>query len=154
MSHHVFVYGTLLYDEVVFGLTGAIIPSIVDAALPHYRRLKVHQPGRDAKGPAIVPSPGDCTHGRILLDVDDRCLRILDLLELEGGGYERVTVDAIASPSRTLGVQVYRATEAFRKHLSGDWSIDDFQREYLAYYLTDRIPTLVAKWRAEGKYPD
>jgi gamma-glutamylcyclotransferase (GGCT)/AIG2-like uncharacterized protein YtfP len=153
MSHHVFVYGTLLYDEVVLGLTGTIIPS-VDATLPHYRRLNVHQPGRDAKGPAIVPSVGDCTTGRILLDVNDRCLQILDLLELDGGGYERVTVDAIADSNTTLSVQVYRATEAFRKHLFGDWSIDDFQRQYLAYYLTDRIPTLVAKWRAEGKYPD
>lgn len=153
MNQHVFVYGTLLCDEVVFGLTDTIIPYVY-ATLPHHRRLQVHKPGRDAKGPAIVPSAGDSVDGRILYDVNERCLHILDLLELSGDCYERVTVDAIAVHDTTLRVEVYRATEMFRQHLLGDWSLDDFKREHLAYYIADRIPGLVAKWRAEGTYPD
>lgn len=150
---HLFVYGTLLCDEVVVALTGTVLSS-VPAVLPHHRRLSVHKPGRDAKGPAIVYESGHHTEGRILCGIDDHCLRIFDLLELEGGGYERVTVEAVTAGNARVQVEVYRATATYQGYLSNEWSLDNFRMRHLAYYLNERIPRLVANWRAEGVYPE
>ena len=146
---HIFVYGTLLCDEVVRALTGTVLGS-VDATLTGYRRMRVHQPGRDAKGPALTPAPGHHTHGRLLLDVDDRCLRILDLVELSGNNFERVTVEVETAQGGMLQAEVYRATEAFREHLQDDWSLEEFRERHLDHNLVHRIPRLVAQWRSEG----
>lgn len=153
MTHQVFVYGTLLKDEVVSVLTGVLIPSM-PATLPHHRRLKIHKPGRDAKGPAIIKSPSDAVHGRILFNVDDRCLQILDQFELAAGGYKRVQAKACAIGNRFVTVETYRAKKKIHKHLFGDWCLDEFERLHMAHYVNARIPALIEQWRAEGLYPE
>ena len=81
---HVFVYGTLLFPEVVKGLTGYSFQTI-EATLNGYHRCTV----KNSDYPAIVKKPGSQVDGKILLNLDNRSYEILRFFE--GDEYHRIT---------------------------------------------------------------
>ena len=150
-SCNVFVYGTLLFDEVVWSLTGKIFASD-EATLNDYRRCRIIDLSRDAKGPAIILAPGYSVKGRILYTVDPVTLHILDLFELAATGYERVSGQVLSSDGTNVDVVFYRATEAIKQFLSDDdWSASEFREAYLPDYVNKRIPALRLKWQQNGE---
>lgn len=59
---NLFVFGTLLIDEVVIGLLNTV-PGRCEATLHGYRRGNIEIPERHGKGPAIVASRDDHVKG-------------------------------------------------------------------------------------------
>jgi gamma-glutamylcyclotransferase (GGCT)/AIG2-like uncharacterized protein YtfP len=80
----VFVYGTLMADNVVLQLTGRAFERH-PARLHGYRR--VEEPG---SYPYILPSAADTVTGSLLREVDGRAMEALDRYEGEGDLYFRV----------------------------------------------------------------
>ena len=157
MNCNVFVYGTLMYPEIVQALTEESI-GMCDALLPHYARYKIHQPGRDAKGPVIIQQPHSTVEGKVLLDVSPRIVTILDKFELAASGYKRVKEIAyrlMDGAESEMVVQTYRAEPEVKEYLWGEWTKAEFESNgYLEYYLEKRIPALVEKWKANREYPE
>ena len=150
MKLNLFVYGTLLDSDVVQALTGKSFP-ITSATLPHHQRFRIHQPGRQARGPAIIRRPHAFVEGHVLHEVDPETMRLFDRFELAASGYERVTAIAHRPDDGQFVVETYRATEALAEYLWGDWSLEEFQRLFKADYLTERIPRLKQRWRQSGE---
>ena len=147
----VFVYGSLLFDPVVTSLIGEM-PRWVEATLPNHRRCKVEQPGRIARGPILLQDPKYETRGRVLLDLDDRALGILDAFESPSAGapgYERVDVE-VNTRMGSLNAAVYRARSEMIGFAAGEWDEKQFEREHLQWYLEVRIPQLKEKWESTG----
>ncbi len=147
---NVFVFGTLMYPRILAALLGEV-PAMQDALLEGYRRARIAVPGREAKGPAIEPSEGSIVKGKVLFNLSDRQLRVLDLFETAATGYERIKGRAELFDGRQADVEFYEATEELRPHLlDQDWSEEDFERHHHDMYVNERVPALLRAWTAQG----
>ncbi|TVU33473.1 hypothetical protein EJB05_25293 [Eragrostis curvula] len=82
----VFVYGTLMAEEVVRILLSCIPPS-APALLPNHQRFSI----KGRVYPAILPVQGQQVNGKVFKDLTDRELEVFDLFEDEE--YVRKTVE-------------------------------------------------------------
>lgn len=154
MTEVIFTYGTLMYRSILQALLGRV-PEMKHARLDDYRRCAISDPNRTAKGPVIVPQRGSVVTGYILLGLDSRELRILDLFEAAANGYD-VTWEGVTPEGevRPVIAKFYVAGKQLYPYLSAeDWSETEFERHHLADYLSQRIPELKARWRSEGLIP-
>lgn len=141
-----FVYGTLMYPEVVHGLTG--MPLAGDAAqLLDYSRYLVRPPGRQGRGPVIFPDPSGVVEGRLLREVPAAAMELIDRFEAAGGGYR--CCEVVVHPAvgqAPLSAWAYVGEDALLNHRAGPWSPDRFEAEDLQWYLKERLPALRAEW--------
>ncbi len=152
-TFNVFVYGTLMFEDVVRCLTDVQLPT-KQATLHGYRRCMIQDPTRDAKGPVIISDKGSSVKGKVLLGANQRFMEILDLFELAAGGYQRAQGCATLQDGTEIAIEFYKATEATRELASDeDWSESEFRENYLRPYLEERIPALRQKWMAKGLFP-
>jgi gamma-glutamylcyclotransferase (GGCT)/AIG2-like uncharacterized protein YtfP len=140
----IFVYGTLLFPEIVRALTGKEF-SMRDAVLSGYSRYRIDEPGRTLKGPAIVEEAGGTVRGKALLDVDERSLAILDKYE---GQYEKKNV-VVQCGSEKVYALVYVGTGFSREWLKQEWDEQEFRERYVAWYVNKVIPSKLREWRLE-----
>ncbi|MGR8919998.1 MAG: gamma-glutamylcyclotransferase family protein [Gammaproteobacteria bacterium] len=127
-----FVYGTLLFNEVFRGVTGVSRESET-AVLDGYARLRV----RGHAFPGIVPRRGASTSGRLVGRIDAALWRSLDAFE--GEFYERRRVTVHGTDNRPRAAQTYVVRPRHRVMLEArDWSPEEFAardlRSYLARY--------------------
>ena len=129
---HLFVYGSLLFPEIVKGLTGRTFRSI-PAILPGYKRYSVE----GADYPAIVKKNDARVEGKLLFDVDSKSLEIITFYE--GDDYLKIPVEVNINEEKT-------AAHTFLwkfglEYLSGrNWSKERFGKESLDFYLNEIIP--------------
>ncbi|MCK3683830.1 gamma-glutamylcyclotransferase family protein [Maribellus sp. YY47] len=128
---HVFVYGSLLFPEVVEALTGTTFP-MKDGILPDFRRFAIS----GADYPAIVFNNGSTVKGKILLNVDDRSLEILKFYE--GDEYACISASINVENKTTEAlVFVWKETE---ERLNGNWSENHFRETLLETYISEVAP--------------
>ena len=85
MDQRLFVYGTLLHDDVVRQVIGRV-PASDPATLNGYRRMRM----LDKPYPVIRPAPAEQVSGRILVGLNRRQLHQFD--RYEGKEYRRKRV--------------------------------------------------------------
>jgi len=134
-----FVYGTLLFDEVVRALTDRTFRS-VPACLPGYARCTILRNGLREAYPAIRPHRTGRVAGRLLLEVKDRSLRWIDRFESDPPDYQRCQVIAKCNDGREIQAFTYVARPSLIPFLEGEWSPEQFKSEHLDDYLTRVIP--------------
>ena len=136
MTENIFVYGTLMLPEIVFALTKKKFVT-KDCILKWYKRYKVNDPNREQKGPAIIEEENSEVKGKVIFDVDDESIKILD--KFEGKSYEKrkvlITVDELE-----VEAIVYLGANFNKEFLFGDWDLDEFKQKYLDFYIKQRIP--------------
>lgn len=120
-TNALFVYGTLL-DEDVFSAVLGRAPPTVPAVLAGFRR----HPVAHTAYPAIVVDADHTVSGHLVHDLSATELRRLD--GFEGGDYQRVVVTVTTSDGRQhpANVYVWRADPA--RLVDATWSFDDFLR--------------------------
>ncbi|EFJ46914.1 hypothetical protein VOLCADRAFT_105355 [Volvox carteri f. nagariensis] len=130
MPGNAFVYGTLMADEVVKVLIKRV-PTSKPAALKGYTRYKV----KGQVFPAIVPSTAESkVEGKVLLDLSDKELEVLDVYESEE--YYRATVMPVLEDGSEIKADVYVWKDQYRQLLlAEDWSFEQFMREHHERYL-------------------
>lgn len=138
----VFVYGTLLFEEVTDalqirsrGISGEIVPLKRFAAeLKHYRRFTV-KPGRRGAYPAIIPGEGT-VKGMVLSELTRDSLETLDAFEgIDSGLYHREVVEVLDREHKKHKAFAYICGDAMRPHLKSDWEPEEFLKNELAWYL-------------------
>lgn len=135
-----------MYSVIVKELLGRDV-FMEPAVLKDYRRCKIIIKGRQAKGPAIILSPGNEVHGQLLRNLSERELKIINLYEDAASGYLRVIGEVRTAGGKQIRALFYTADNTLSAHLSEeDWSPEEFEEKYLEYYLTNRIPQLQATW--------
>lgn len=125
--HHLFVYGTLQYPEILKKLTGKSFVS-KPAVLNHFKRHKV----KNAEYPAIVPKHGAQTAGMLIENVDELSLKAIDFYE--GDEYEKTIVNVISDDIENKAyTYVWIAGD---NHLDDeDWDKAYFEKKYLELYI-------------------
>ena len=126
---NVFVYGTLMYDEVWSRIVIGEHKRI-DAQLSGYRRLKF----KDENYPGIVKGEGT-VRGLVRVDVNQDNLARLDTFE--GTYYERVQEVVQDARGKDIQVDVYRIKERYTWMLEDvEWDMGQFEASGLRQFLS------------------
>lgn len=103
-----FVYGTLMSEELLHSLTGRRFPRCPATLEDHTRVFPDELRGY----PHIIPRPGERVAGVLIEDVDPTSLRALDAYEEEGRLYLRRPIEVSARGERV-------ACETYLGNLAG-----------------------------------
>ncbi|KAF7088644.1 hypothetical protein CFC21_091729 [Triticum aestivum] len=128
-AHSVFVYGTLMAEEVVRVLLGRVPPSS-PALLPNHQRLSI----RGRVYPAILPVDGSKVPGKVWQGITDRELDVLDIFEDEE--YVRETVGISLADSADMIAYAYIWGNVDDPDLYGEWDFDEWKKVHLKDYIT------------------
>lgn len=117
-----FVYGTLVLDDVVNALIDRI-PHYHDATILGWRVVRLPQ----RVYPGLVPSRGEAT-GKVFIDLTDAEWATLDAFE--DPAYTLATVQVLSPLETDSFAYVWRGD-----HVGEPWSTLEFKRDILADYL-------------------
>ncbi|XP_057865047.2 AIG2-like protein D isoform X2 [Cryptomeria japonica] len=132
--HNVFVYGSLMADEVVKVLLNRI-PSAAPALLPGQRHSI-----RERVYPAIIPAEKDKVNGKVLLSLADHELDILD--KFEDVDYKRTLEEVIVldnekqqNSSSQLKAYTYVWADVNDKDLYGEWNFEAWKDSHMKDFV-------------------
>jgi gamma-glutamylcyclotransferase (GGCT)/AIG2-like uncharacterized protein YtfP len=127
--HALFVYGTLLFPEIMRRVIGRALPSR-PATLHGWARRGL----RGERYPGVLPALGESVEGKLCLGVDGTTLRRLDVYE--GEQFERRFVHVETARGRS-GAFVYALAAAHRRAATEEWGVEAFERAEFARYLDE-----------------
>ncbi len=128
-GRRLFVYGTLMFPEVLHAVCGVHLP-MRPATLGGYRRHRV----RGQRFPAIVAAAGSSTDGALVDGVTPALWRRLDAFESDF--YIRVAVTVACAGEPRLAAFAYVVSPAQRRALSDEaWSPEEFRASGISAYL-------------------
>ncbi|XP_078175895.1 AIG2-like (avirulence induced gene) family protein isoform X4 [Carex rostrata] len=128
-SHNVFVYGSLLADEVVHVLLTRA-PSSSPALLPNFQRVSI----RGRVYPAILSAQNNTVTGKVLKGLTDAELEMLD--KFEDKKYIRKSVEiSLLDGSEKLLAEAYVWSTEDDPDLHGDWDFEEWKRLHIDNYL-------------------
>ncbi|XP_039844709.1 AIG2-like protein D [Panicum virgatum] len=128
-AHSVFVYGSLMADEVVRAILKRVPPA-APALLPNYHRFNIK--GRIY--PAILPAESKKVAGMVIMGVTDEELRLLDAFE--DVEYTRTRVEiSLADPSEKMLADTYVWSDAEDPNLYGEWDFEEWKKLHMKDFL-------------------
>ena len=139
---HLFIYGTLLFPELVEKLTGKRFYSI-PAILKGYKRFAV----KGCDYPAIIADIKFDVHGVLLLNVDEKSMGLLTYYE--GRDYVKSKVEVISEKQNYDAVAFVWANDiAFLEDF--DWNHKSFKENSLSFYIDRVAPETEREFRESG----
>ncbi|AQK66897.1 AIG2-like protein D [Zea mays] len=128
-AHSVFVYGSLMADEVVRTILKRVPPA-APALLPNYHRFNIK--GRIY--PAILPVESKRVAGRVIMGVTDEELQLLDAFE--DVEYTRTRVEiSLADSSENMLADTYVWSDAEDLNLYGEWDFEEWKKLHMKDFL-------------------
>ncbi|ESQ46423.1 hypothetical protein EUTSA_v10000361mg [Eutrema salsugineum] len=127
--HSVFVYGSLMADDVVQLLLNRV-PRTASAILPDFHRFSI----KGRVYPAILPAEADKVPGKVLFGITDDELYILD--EFEDIDYERKNVQVLLTDSsEKLQTKTYIWANKDDPDLYGTWEFEEWKQLHMEGFL-------------------
>ncbi|KAF5747060.1 AIG2-like protein [Tripterygium wilfordii] len=127
--HNVFVYGSLMADDVVRVLLKRVPHSSL-AILHGYHRFSI----KGRVYPAILPVENNKVTGKVLLGITDPELYILD--EFEDVEYERSTVEiSLNEGTEKLQTHTYIWSNKNDPNLYGDWDFEEWKSVHMDDFI-------------------
>ncbi|XP_073134743.1 AIG2-like protein D [Henckelia pumila] len=140
---NVFVYGSLLSDDVVCALLSRVPPSS-PATLPHHHRFSI----KGRVYPAIIPVENKKVTGKVLIGITPPELYILDTFE--DVEYERKTVDVFLNDgSEKLQADTYVWQNKTDPNLYGEWDFEEWKQLHSKDFLK-----MTTEFKEELELPD
>ncbi|WVZ78641.1 hypothetical protein U9M48_026321 [Paspalum notatum var. saurae] len=127
--HNVFVYGSLMADEVVRAILNRVPPA-VPAILPDYHRFSIK--GRIY--PAILPVQSKRVAGLVITGVTEEELQVLDAFEDVEYTRTRVEVSLTDSSEKMLA-DAYVWSDAEDPDLYGEWDFEEWKKLHKKDFL-------------------
>ncbi len=137
--HYIFVYGTLLFPEIVQRLTGKLFKNS-PAVLSGFKRFQV----KDSEYPAIIEFSGSKVDGIVLENVDEKSFQVLTFYE----GDEYVCMEkSVLLGENEIVVKVFIWNGGAEKLMNTDWNVGYFKKNYLNIYLDKVLPETVRQFK-------
>jgi gamma-glutamylcyclotransferase (GGCT)/AIG2-like uncharacterized protein YtfP len=124
---NLFVYGTLLFPEILKKIVGREYNS-VKAVLKDYRRFAV----KDFDYPAIIEQKNGMVNGNLILNVDDVAMNVLS--GFEGNEYVKREVEVLADNKKIKAV-VFVWCDSTIKLSENDWDENFFRQNRIGNYI-------------------
>jgi len=141
---HLFIYGTLLFPEILEGLTEKRFET-KPAKLTGHKRYRVN--GCDY--PAVVPDHNSTVEGKLVLDVDKRAMDILTYFE---GDYFKKAGALVQIADETLAAAVFIWKEDLAYLENNDWDRNEFEQSSLKLYVERVVPETIKSFRKERPF--
>lgn len=146
-SAHIFVYGLLMFPDIVSAITGRQFQTI-PAQLPDHRRYGLSKNPGQTPVPVLLPAVGASQSGLLLLDVDAESLARLDYFEeLDSGLYLKKQV-RVQTEHGWLPACCYLAGPALAPYASGEWQPEQVNATDRQYLTEQLIPQMLAAFTA------
>ena len=131
MKNNIFVYGSLMNEEVLKTLLNRV-PPLTNGRLEGYSRFSL----RHVHYPAIKENSGGLTMGK-LMKINDQELKIFD--EFEGQEYTRELVEIKIENESTQNAYVYIASNIITQQIIEErgWDYQSWTETHLKNYLID-----------------
>lgn len=143
VTNNVFVYGSLLADEVVKVLLHRV-PRNLPATVRGYQRFSIKQ----RRYPATIKTlDNQHVDGRVLFDLTKAELDTLDVFEDDD--YYRDIVSADLQDGSHVDAAIYVWQDKYRDLLQGEWDYEHFRREHLASFLS-----MTEEFERSGEFPE
>ncbi|TVU07711.1 hypothetical protein EJB05_41077 [Eragrostis curvula] len=126
--HTVFVYGSLMAEEVVRAILKRVPPA-APATLPNYHRFSI----KERIYPAILPVENKKVAGKVITGVTDHELRILDAFE--DVEYTRTRVEISLTDSSETMADTYVWSDAEDPNLYGEWDFEEWKKLHMKDFL-------------------
>ncbi|KAB2629552.1 AIG2-like protein [Pyrus ussuriensis x Pyrus communis] len=127
--HKVFVYGSLMAEDVCRVLLNRV-PLSSPAILNGYDRYSI----KGRVYPAILPVENKKVAGKVLLEITDPELHILD--EFEDVEYERSSVEvSLMDSSESFLAQAYVWSNKNDPNLYGDWNFEEWKQLHMKDFV-------------------
>jgi gamma-glutamylcyclotransferase (GGCT)/AIG2-like uncharacterized protein YtfP len=126
-----FVYGTLLFPEILHLLLGRL-PVSSEAVLPGYHRFSIHDGPCVRAYPAVFPQPGAEVHGLLLHGLSPAEQAVLDAYEDDD--YIKTAVTVVQKGEMT-DANVYVWHTGKKGQLRGTWDAEQFRAQNLQTYI-------------------
>ena len=134
MTASFFAYGSLIFPEIMYRVTGCQ-PKVKDAVLENYSRYLVE----NACYPGITKKACGHVSGKLYLEVSQAAFKALD--NFEGKLYERREVE-IVTELKILKAQTFVITSEYIDRLSSrPWNPDTFRRKDYNAFIKDSTTT-------------
>ena len=133
--HQLFIYGTLLFPEILEGITNKALQTI-PGKLRGYKRCKVF--GCDY--PAIIPDPNSMVEGKLVINLDNHSMNIITFFE--GEDYRKSTV-IIQAGNQEVPATAFTWNGDFYRLEKEDWNKKLFEQYSLQYYAAKIIPETI-----------
>ncbi|CAI0438817.1 unnamed protein product [Linum tenue] len=141
-AHMVFVYGSLMADEVVHVLLNRV-PQSSSAILNNYHRCGI----KGRVYPAIIPMEDKSVEGRVLCEITQPELEILDTFEAVE--YERHTVEVSLPEEQKVQVNAYVWGNKDDPELYGEWDFEEWKKSHMSDFVK-----MTAEFMEEVQQPD
>ncbi|XP_062229741.1 AIG2-like protein D [Phragmites australis] len=128
-AHIVFVYGSLMADEVVRAILKRVPPA-APALLPNYHRFNI----KDRIYPAILPVENKKVAGRVIMGVTDEELQVLDAFEDVEYTRRRVEI-SLTDSLETMLADTYVWSDAEDPNLYGEWDFEEWTKLHMKDFL-------------------
>ena len=138
MAADLFVYGILMFPEIVHAITGCHY-RMDDAVLPGHARYGLpHDDGQVFA--AIAPHAGSSVPGKLIRQVSCGHLALFDRVEeIDAGYYERRMV-AVCVNGDSAPAWAYCAGASRRHALTGDWDPAGFDADSIRRFIEHDLP--------------
>lgn len=133
---HVFVYGTLMFPELLEALTQKHFKT-EDATLHNYNQFKIYDGDMVRPYPAIQEERNESVEGKLIFDVDQESLDLIDFFETSD--YKRQVVHP-AYNNHSVHAWTYLWRDDADGKLAGRWDKDYFENNFLHLYANKIIP--------------
>lgn len=140
-----FVYGSLMTDEVVSAIINRVPPSSPALLLDHHRF--------NVKGriyPAILPVESKKVAGKVIMGVTDAELILLDAFEDFEYVRRRVQI-SLTDTSETMLADTYVWSDADDPDLYGEWDFEEWKKLHMKDFLTMTLGFMNGLERPESK---
>ncbi len=141
-TEHIFVYGLLLFPDIVQAITGQRYQTL-DAVLADHQRMGLSQSPLEAPVPVLVDAPGRAQSGKLLLNVGADAIRALDFFEeIDSGHYIKKAV-RVEAAGQWYSAFCYAAGPALLPYASGQWQPEWVSAEQKAQVISAVIPQML-----------
>ncbi len=131
--NNIFVYGSMLSPEVVKAITGEEGISASDACIKNFARRKL----KDRDYPAIIQHEGSIVIGKILHEVREDLVQLIDTFE--GDEYVKKEVRAVLSDDSELSAFAYVWNGDPADVRNEDWDFAHFESHKLRTFLLQTL---------------
>ena len=138
---HLFVYGTLLFPEILHELTGKLFKT-KKVRVAGFKRYKV----KEEDYPAVIWDRNSFVDGVLVFNVDKRSIDILSFYE--GPEYEIKEID-ITTENDTIKAYIFVWKEGLHTLENNDWDEDFFKKHALPIYKEKIIPGVLKEFKMQ-----
>ena len=136
-----------MFPAILFALTDKKF-KMEEVVLHGFKRHSIFDNGEYKRYPAIIKKENSQVKGKLLFDVDDESMSILDFFEDDS--YYREIVEVLKGDEK-VSAFVYIWKPELKEKLKEDWDPEEFKKFHLTDYVNKVIPEDLKEYNKNNK---